>query len=71
MSHPVLLSYKPDTKPCNKCGSKDGYSIHSRCLNCGLRYGLKIIEQVKDIFEGINIDKFMRERPHPKRGKGW
>jgi hypothetical protein len=77
MSHPILWDYKPQIKPCHECGSKEGYSIHRRCLVCLVKYGSGgdlYLPATKEHPEGemIDIDRFMRQPPHRvRRSKGW
>jgi hypothetical protein len=76
MSHPELYSYKPQVKACHECGSKEGYSLHWRCLVCLVKYrsgpvaAQPIIEKPKE--ETIDYERFMRQVPHRvRRGRGW
>jgi hypothetical protein len=77
MSHPRLWSYKPQVKSCHECGSKEGYSIHRRCLVCLTKYGSGAFfhlpaTETKPKAETIDYDRFMRQRPHRvRRSRGW
>jgi hypothetical protein len=76
MSHPELYSYKPQVKACHECGSKEGYSLHWRCLVClakyraGADYHPPTEKKPKE--EAIDYDRFMRQVPHRvRRSRGW
>lgn len=76
MSHPKLYNYKPQVKPCHECGSKEGYSLHWRCLVCLEKYSsagdgyLQAANSYRE--EVIDYDRFMRQTPHRiRRGRRW
>lgn len=76
MSHPILRDYKPQVKACPGCGSKEGYSLHWRCLVCLVKYlpcaFFRLPAEKKSKEETIDYERFMRQPPHRvRRSRGW